>query len=173
MGEAFSTLRRKIMRFGHMAAAGIMALAGLSFAPVASAQQQTHLSQCARNGLMGAGAGALVGALVGGHHRGRNAVLGAAVGGVGTWGVCHLLSNNEQQRVDGAYQRSLSSDHSVSQSWNSNDGRRDLYVSRPASSDQGPQCRRVSATVSDATNGNQRLPPETFCRDGSGQWVPA
>jgi hypothetical protein len=31
----------------------------------------------------------------------------------------------------------------------------------------------VSATVSDPQYGEQQLPPETFCRNASGDWVPA
>lgn len=136
----------------------------------------TQLSQCTRNALIGAGVGALIGATQGPHeNRAENAALGAAAGGLGTYGVCRWLTAREQQRVENAYYQSLNSGAPVNQSWQSDQGaNRSLSVNAPqAAPGYGGECRRVSATVSDPQYGNQQLPPETFCRNGAGQWVPA
>ncbi|MES1159074.1 MAG: YMGG-like glycine zipper-containing protein [Terricaulis silvestris] len=160
------------MRLTHWITAGALALASVTATlPAPAFAQETHLSQCMRNGLIGAGVGALVGAAASNHHRGRNAVIGAAVGGVGTWGVCRILSHREQARVESDYQRSLSRNRSVSDSWSSDAGTRSLYVSRPQHAENG--CRSVTAHINDGQNGRQDLPPETFCRNDAGQWVPA
>jgi len=135
---------------------------------------RTQLSQCMRNALVGAGVGAVAGALIGDRdNRGENAALGAAAGGLGTYGVCRYLSAREQQRVENAYYQSLNSGQAVNDTWQSDQGSpRNLTVSAPQPV-QGGQCRRVSATVSDPQYGNQQLPPETFCRTASGGWAPA
>ncbi|MFT3728037.1 MAG: hypothetical protein QM759_09460 [Terricaulis sp.] len=154
------------------ALAGVLAVTSVTVTPVASAQQ-TQLSQCMRNGLVGAGVGGLIGALTSRHHRLGHAAIGAAVGGVGTWGVCKMLSHRDEQNVEGAYQHSLSSGHSYNDSWDSEQGRRTVYVSDPQPApDSGRHCRTVSATISDPQNGRQSLPPETYCRNEQGQWIP-
>ncbi|MGE0597740.1 MAG: glycine zipper 2TM domain-containing protein [Hyphomonadaceae bacterium] len=136
---------------------------------------RTQLSQCMRNALIGAGIGAIVGAAQdSSDNRAENAALGAAVGGLGTYGVCRFLSAREQQRVENAYYQSLNSGAPVNDSWNSDQGGpRNLTVAAPQPISGRPECRTVSATVSDPQYGNQSLPPETFCRTASGQWVPA
>ena len=136
----------------------------------------TQLSQCTRNALIGAGVGAVLGATQGPReNRAENAALGAAVGGLGTYGVCRWLTAREQQRVENAYYQSLNSGGPVNQSWQADNGNsRSLAVSQPtAASGYGPECRRVSATISDPQYGKQQLPPETFCRTSSGAWAPA
>ena len=135
-----------------------------------------HLSGCGRNALIGAGIGAAIGATQGPHeNRAENAALGAAIGGAGTYGVCRWLSAREQERVQNSYYQALNSGGPVNDSWQSDDGKsRSLSVSQPMPADgYGAQCRRVSGTVSDPQYGDQPLPPETFCRDSSGRWVPA
>lgn len=137
---------------------------------------RTQLSQCMRNALIGAGVGAVIGATQGpGENRAENAAIGAAVGGAATYGVCRLLSAREQQRVENGYYQALNSSAPVNDSWQSDQGApRSLTVSRPTPAQgYGPECRRVSATISDPQNGNQQLPQETFCRNAAGQWVPA
>jgi surface antigen len=133
------------------------------------------LSQCTRNALIGAGIGAIVGAAQDSrNNRGENAAMGAAVGGLATYGVCRWLSAREQQRVENAYYQSLNSGAPVNDTWQSDQGApRSLAVTRPQPVGGRPECRTVSATVNDPQYGNQQLPPETFCRNGSGQWVPA
>lgn len=136
---------------------------------------RTQLSQCMRNALIGAAVGAAVGmAQDSRNNRAENAAMGAAVGGLATYGVCRWLSAREQQRVENAYYQSLNSGGPVNDTWQSDQGgTRSLSVSRPAPAQgYGPECRRVTATVSDPQQGNQQLPPETFCRNSSGQWVP-
>lgn len=137
---------------------------------------RTQLSQCTRNALIGAGVGAVIGATQGPReNRAENAAIGAAVGGLGTYGVCRWLTAREQQRVENAYYQSLNSGGPVNDSWQSDQGgTRSLSVSRPAPAPgYGGECRRVSATISDPQYGNEQLPPETFCRTPSGEWVPA
>ena len=137
---------------------------------------RTQLSQCMRNALIGAAVGAAVGvAQDSRNNRGENAAMGAAVGGLATYGVCRWLSAREQQRVENGYYQSLNSGQGVNDTWQSDQGApRQLSVSRPqAAPGYGPECRRVSATVNDPQQGNQQLPPETFCRNAAGQWVPA
>lgn len=137
---------------------------------------RTQLSQCTRNALIGAGVGAVIGATQGPReNRAENAAIGAAVGGLGTYGVCRWLTAREQQRVENAYYRSLNSGLPVNDSWQSDQGgTRSLSVSSPtAAPGYGAECRRVSATISDPQYGNEQLPPETFCRTPSGEWVPA
>ena len=137
---------------------------------------RTQLSQCTRNALIGAGIGAVVGAATApSQNRGENAAIGAAAGGLGTYGICRYLSAREQQRVENAYYQSLNSGTSVNENWQSDQGApRNLTVSSPQPAPgYGAECRRVSATVSDSQYGNQQLPPETFCRNASGGWSPA
>jgi surface antigen len=158
--------------------AGVLALAACETTDgyTASGAPRTQLSQCMRNALIGAAIGAAVGNAQHSHgQRGENTALGAAVGGLATYGVCRLLSAREQQRVENAYYQSLNSGQPVNDSWQSDQGTpRSLTVSQPAPAQgYGGECRRVTATVSDPQQGSQQLPPETFCRNGSGQWVPA
>jgi surface antigen len=137
---------------------------------------RTQLSQCTRNALIGAGVGALAGAAVGDRdNRAENAALGAAAVGLGTYGICRMLSAREQQRVENAYYQSLNSGGPVNETWQGDQGgTRSLSVTTPSPyPSAGPTCRRVSATIDDPQYGQQQLPPETFCRNASGQWVPA
>jgi hypothetical protein len=158
------------MKLKNLAVASALALTSISIAPLPASAQQTHLSQCMRNGLLGAGAGAVLGALTSHHHQLQSAAVGAAVGGVGTWAVCRMLTHSDERRVERGYQRSLAGDRRYNDSWGSGNDAKNLYVSRPTSAGNG--CKRVSATISDLTNGRQELPPETFCRNSQGQWIP-
>ncbi len=167
------------MKFAGVALAGAMALAACqttgAYGGGGYGAGRTQLSQCMRNALIGAGIGAVVGAATAPReNRVENAAIGAAVGGVGTYGVCRYLSAREQQRVENAYYQSLNTGQGVNQSWESDQGQpRNLTVNAPQPISGQPECRRVTATVSDPQNGNQQLPQETFCRNASGQWVPA
>ncbi|HVY84584.1 MAG TPA: glycine zipper family protein [Caulobacterales bacterium] len=137
---------------------------------------QTQLSACTRNALIGAGVGAVLGAATAPRgNRGENAAMGAALGGLGTYGICKYLSAREEQRVENAYYQSLSANAPVQDSWQSDQGQpRSLQVGAPSPvASPGGECRSVSATISDPQYGQQELPPETFCRDASGQWRPA
>ncbi|MBC7769205.1 MAG: glycine zipper 2TM domain-containing protein [Phycisphaerales bacterium] len=158
------------------ALAGAMALASCETTGGGYGAPRTQLSQCMRNALVGAGIGAIAGAAIGdSDNRVENAAIGAAVVGGGTYGVCRYLNAREQQRVENAYHQSLNSGQAVNENWRSDQGApRSLQVSSPGPAPgRGPECRRVSATVSDPQYGNQQLPPETFCRAPGGQWVPA
>ena len=158
------------------ALAGALALASCETTSDGYGGSRTQLSQCGRNALIGAGVGAVIGAAQdSSHNRAENAALGAAVGGAATYGVCRWLTAREQQRVENAYYQSLNSGQPVNDTWQSDQGApRNLSVNSPEPAPgYGGQCRRVTATVSDPQYGNQQLPPETFCRNSSGQWIPA
>lgn len=156
--------------------AGALALASCETTDGYGGPPRTQLSQCTRNALIGAGIGAIAGAATAPRgNRTENAAIGAAVGGLATYGVCRWLTAREQQRVENAYYQSLNTGRPVTDSWQSDQGgTRSLNVAQPAPAQgYGPECRRVTATVNDPVYGNQELPPETFCRNSSGQWVPA
>ena len=158
------------MKLKPVAVAAVLAMTSIVAAPPVAMAEGTQLSHCMRNGLIGAGVGGLIGALGSHHHKLRTAAAGAAVGGVGTWAVCRLLSHNDQSRVEQSYQQSLDGNRPVTQSWQSDAGTRTVDVSRPEYS--SANCKTVSATISDPQNGRQQLPPETYCRNSAGQWVP-
>ena len=158
------------MRVKNVVVAVAFTLSGMVIAPISASAEGTHLSQCTHNALLGAGAGALAGALLS-RHRLRGAALGAAVGGVGAYAVCNILSNNDQRRVERNYNRALVSDHRVRDSWGSGGAAKYLTVNRPANAGDG--CRRVTATITDPSHGTQQLPPETYCRNSQGQWAPS
>jgi hypothetical protein len=87
--------------------------------------------------------------------------------------VCRFLSHRDQQHVESAYQESLASNRSYNDSWSSDQGTRTVYVSHPNSEpNAGAHCKSVMATVADPHNGRQDLPPEVFCRNSHGQWIP-
>jgi surface antigen len=157
------------MKLNNLVMAGALAVSGMAFAPMTASAEGTQLSQCMQNGLLGAGAGALAGGLLS-RHRLRGAALGAVVGGVGTYGVCRLLSTNDRSHVERNYSRALNRDHRVTDSWGGSNGKY-LTVNRPTNVGNG--CRRVTATISDTSHGTQQLPPETYCRNSEGQWVPS
>src|SRR5262249_20717104 len=138
-------LRRCTMKVKNLILAGAFALSGMAAAPVTASAEGTKLSQCTHNALLGAGARALAGALLS-RHRLRGAALGAAVGGVGTYAVCSILSNNDQRRVERNYDRALDGDRRVTDSWGGSNGKY-LTVNRPR--DAGNGCRRITATISD------------------------
>jgi surface antigen len=158
------------------ALAGGLALQACETIDDAGGAPRTQLSQCGRNALIGAAIGGVIGATQGPHeNHPENAALGAAVGGAATYGICAALTAQEQRRVEDGYYRSLNSGQPVSDNWRTDQGAtRSLSVEKPTpAEDYGRDCRRVRATVSDAENGAQALPPETFCRNASGQWTPA
>jgi surface antigen len=134
----------------------------------------TQLSRCGRNALVGATVGALIGAATAPRgNRGENAAIGAAAGGLGTYGVCNWLKARDQRMVEQGYSQALAENRPVSQSWQADSGAdRTVYVDQPAPSDRGPECRRITATIQDPQYGRQQLPPETYCRNDAGQWVP-
>lgn len=157
------------MKVKNLVVAGALALSGMIVAPISANAEGTHLSQCTHNALLGAGAGALAGALLS-RHRLRGAAVGAAVGGVGAYAVCSILSQNDQRRVERNYGRALDGDRRVNDSWGGSNGKY-LTVNRPTHTGDG--CRRVTATITDTSHGTQQLPPETYCRNSQGQWAPS
>lgn len=134
----------------------------------------TQLSRCTRQALIGAGVGAAVGAVTAPRgNRGENAALGAAAGGLGTYGVCRWLQSRDQANIERGYQQALNDNRPYNGSWQSDQGaNRQVYVDRPVADPGRSECRRITATVTDPQYGREQLPPETYCRDSSGRWVP-
>jgi len=135
----------------------------------------TQLSQCTRNALIGAGVGAVLGGVTAPEgNRTENAAIGAAIGGLGAYAVCAWIGNsNQQSSVEDSYYRALNSGAPQTQSLSGPGGQpATLRVNAPqAAPGRGPECRVITATVSDSS-GTQNLPQETFCRDVNGGWVP-
>lgn len=133
----------------------------------------TRLSSCMRNALIGAGIGAVAGAIQGSeNNRGENAAIGAAVGGGGTFAVCKYLDNQQQARIEGAYQNALQNNAPVGMNWVGASSRTYvLNVQRPQPSGQ-QGCRQVNATLNVNNQGAQQLPTETYCANGAGGWSP-
>jgi surface antigen len=156
------------MKAKNLVVAVVLALTSIGFAPLSA---NAELSGCARNGLIGAGVGAAVGVLTSHHHQLQSGAVGAAVGGVGTYAVCRMLSNNDQSRVERNYHRALNRDNRVTDSWGTGSNTKYLTVNRPTSAGHG--CRQVTGRISDTAHGSQDLPPETFCRDSEGRWTPS
>ncbi len=134
----------------------------------------TRLSSCMRNALIGAGIGAVAGAVQGSsQNRGENAAIGAAIGGGATFGICKYLDNQQQARIEGAYQNALQNNAPVGMNWVGASSRTYvLNVQRPQSTPGQPQCRTVNATLNVSNQGPQQLPTETYCNNGSGGWAP-
>jgi len=132
----------------------------------------SQLSSCQRNALLGAAGGALLGGITAGKGvKTEGAVLGAAVGGLGVYGVCRYLDQQSVSRVETGYQSSLNQDRPYESSWNGPNGDESLYVPAPTSA--GANCKRLQATLTTPSGGQQPLPPETYCRGGDGQWRPS
>ena len=136
----------------------------------------TQLSQCMRNALIGAGVGAVIGGVTAPEgNRTENAALGAIIAGGGTYGVCRWLGNSRQTAsVEDSYYRALNTGAPQRQNLSGPNGApATLQVAAPQSAPgRGPNCRVISATVSDNSGASQALPQETFCRDANGAWVP-
>jgi surface antigen len=133
----------------------------------------TRLSQCTRNALLGAAAGAAVGAVTAPTgNKTENAAIGAAAGGLGTWGVCKYLDSRHQAKIEGAYMNAVTTKSSVGMNWVGANGQPYvLNVNRPQPA--GADCRYVNGTLAVGQGGPQPLPQETYCRNNAGGWSPA
>jgi surface antigen len=134
----------------------------------------TRLSSCMRNALIGAGIGAVAGAVAGSeNNRGENAAIGAIAGGGGTFAICKYLDNQQQARIEGAYQNALQNNAPVGMNWVGASSRTYvLNVQRPIAVPGQPGCRSVNATLNVNNQGTQALPTETYCANGAGGWSP-
>jgi hypothetical protein len=93
------------------------------------------------------------------------------VGGGGTFAICKYLDNQQQARIEGAYQNALASNAPVGMNWVGASSRTYvLNVQRPVAAGQ-PNCRTINATLNVNSQGAQPLPTETYCNNG-GAWVP-
>lgn len=134
----------------------------------------SNLSKCQRNALIGAGIGAVIGGVTApSGNKTENAVLGGAIGAAGTYGACKLLDNREQARVEGAYLNALNRNAPVSETWVGGNGQsRVLQVTRPERDYNNAECRTLQSTLSVGQGPAQPLPPERYCRTGTG-WTPS
>jgi YMGG-like Gly-zipper len=167
-------MRQKFIALAAVLALGVSACAaGGGYGGGYGTGGGSRLSSCMRNALIGAGVGAVAGAVAGSeNNRGENAAIGAAVGGAGTFGVCKYLDNQQQARIEGAYQNALANNAPVGMNWVGASSRTYvLSVQRPQSTPGQPNCRSINATLNVGGQGPQALPTETYCNNGGG-WVP-
>ncbi|MDX2234265.1 MAG: hypothetical protein NW200_07185 [Hyphomonadaceae bacterium] len=134
----------------------------------------TRLSSCMRNALIAGGVGAIAGAVAGSEkNRGENAAIGAAVAGGGAFAICRYLDNQQQARIEGAYQNALQNNAPVGMNWVGASSRTYvLNVQRPQPTPGQQGCRTVNATLDVSGQGPQALPTETYCANGAGGWSP-
>jgi hypothetical protein len=132
----------------------------------------TQLGKCTRNALIGAGVGAVAGALGGSdQNQPENAAIGAAAGGLGTFAVCKSLDGVQQQRIEQTYATAAASNTPVTVNWYS--VARTYYVLSVAQPTRaGVNCRFIDATISANNQAPQPLPREVYCMSPNGQWVP-
>jgi surface antigen len=130
---------------------------GYGASPGYGAPAGSRLSSCMRNALIGAGIGAVAGAVAGSeNNRGENAAI----------------DNQQQARIEGAYQNALASNAPVGMNWVGASSRTYvLNVQRPSMTPGQPNCRTLNATLNVNNTGAQPLPTETYCNNG-GAWVP-
>ncbi len=167
------------MRFPMIALAGACAMALAACETTGGGYNQagygnpiSNLSSCQRNALLGAAGGALIGGMTAGKGaKTEGAVLGAAVGGLGTYGICRYLDNQSITRAEQGYAYSAANNRPYSTSWQGQGGTQNFSVAQPVSA--GPNCRRLSGTLSVPGEGVQSLPPETYCRGADGVWRPS
>lgn len=166
-----------------IAAAALAALAVLAMPVHAQAQSSsvpygqptgTQLSTCMRNGLIGAGVGAVAGAVTGGEHKLNRALLGAVVGGAGTYLVCKYLTNRDQSRVENGYVRALTTNNPYSTRFTNQalGGASLLNVAAPVPVAGQDNCRDVSASLTTPGMGLLPLPQERYCQGANGKWAP-
>ncbi len=134
----------------------------------------TQLSQCMRNALIGAGVGAVAGALIGSeNNRVENAAIGAAVGGGGAYAACRLIEGSTQNRIEQAYLTALQTNAPYQTTWTATTGgARGVQVGAPQPAPGAPNCRIINAQL--VTSGNppvQPLPTERYCATANG-WIP-
>jgi hypothetical protein len=130
----------------------------------------TGLSSCMRNAMIGAGVGAVLGGVVANRGKLGKAVLGGAVGGVGTYVVCRYLGNRDRARIEGGYLQALNAQQPFSSSFSSEQGLglAGLTVNQPVADPGASNCQLVQASLSLAGLNGLALPQERFCRTAQG-----
>jgi surface antigen len=166
------------MRFPMIALAGVCAMTLAACETTGGYNQAgygspiSNLSSCQRNALLGAAGGALLGGMTAGKGaKTEGAVLGAAVGGLGTYGICRYLDNQSIARAEQGYAYSAANNRPYSSSWQGQGGTQNFSVAQPVAA--GPNCKRLNGTLTVPGEGSQNLPPETYCRGADGVWRPA
>ena len=157
------------MRIQAIAAAAGLMLA-LSAAPAHAEMSLLH--SCTGKAAIGAGAGAVLGGLTASKgQKTEGALLGAAVGGLGTFGVCRYIDTRASTRIDKAYKYAAANGAPYTTSWNTKNGVNRLRVAQPVR--DGANCKILNATLSVAGGARQSLPQETYCRASNGKWSAA
>lgn len=158
------------MRFSVVAAAGF-AMASLALATPAHAEMNL-LHSCTGKAAIGAGAGAVLGGLLASKGQKTEGVaLGAAVGGLGTFGVCRYIDTRAQTRIDKAYKYAAATGEPYTTSWTASGDVNKLRVSAPVR--DGSNCKIINATLSVNGGARQSMPQETYCRGSNGKWSAA
>jgi len=167
------------MRFKSLIAALVMAAVAtpaLAAAPPAGQTNflGTQLSSCMRNALIGAGVGAVAGLITSDKHKVKNAAIGGAVGGVGTYFVCKYLGNRDQTRIERSYLTALKTDKPVTANFTTQNGGGPAALSVPAPvvDANDPKCKIISPTLATGGLSAQALPQERYCKNAEGVWVP-
>lgn len=135
----------------------------------------SQLSSCMRNGLIGAGVGAVLGGVASKNSRMGGAAIGAILGGAGTYFVCKYLGNRDQARIERGYMGALDGDSAYASRFSNEDlgGLSLLNVGAPQPVQGMDNCRDLNATLTTPGYGQLPLPQERYCRAGNGQWAPA
>jgi hypothetical protein len=147
------------------------ALAGLTWAlaAVPAQAEMNLLHSCAGKAAIGAGAGAVLGGMVAGKGaKTEGALLGAAVGGLGTYGVCRYIDTRASARIDKAYKYAAATGKPYTTSWTTKQGVNRLRIAQPVR--DGAHCKILNATLSVGGGARQSLPQETYCRASNGKW---
>jgi hypothetical protein len=134
----------------------------------------SRLSKCTRNALIGAGVGAVAGAVLSREgKRSGNAVLGAALGGGGAWLACRYLGNRDRGYVENGYYDALNAGAPIALSFANSmlGGTSYLNVAQPQPVYGRPDCFDVSASLTNPGYGAAPLPQERYCRVNN-QWAP-
>ena len=143
-----------------------------ALAAPAPTQAAGLFQNCTQKAAAGAAGGAVLGALLGSHgQKQEGALLGAAVGGLGTFGICRYVTTRSAARIESAYKTAAATNHSYSTSWNGSNGTESLYVPKPHA--DGSSCRRMQGTLTVPGAGQQSLPEGTYCRTANGTWKSA
>jgi hypothetical protein len=135
----------------------------------------TNLSTCMRNAVIGAGVGGVLGGVTAPRgNKTENAVLGAVLGGGGTYLACKYLGNRDRSRIEGGYLAALNADSSQTRSFTNSSlgGRSTLTVAQPQAVAGQDNCRDLAPVLNSPIFGQTALPNERYCKGADGKWAP-
>jgi surface antigen len=135
----------------------------------------SNLSSCMRNALIGAGVGGVLGGVTAPRgNKTENTVLGAVLGGGGTYLVCKYLGNRDRSRIEGSYLSALNGDAAQTRTFSNSQlgGRSTLTVGQPQAVQGMDNCRDLTASLNSPLLGLTNLPNERYCKGADGKWAP-